>query len=498
MIVCWVFAGCASETDAMESEARTRERRPTVSAREPARPELCARDRDDAVRDVFCAATPPVVRSLEDLQQALALDPDQGDAGYESAVAKATSGASVVSNIVTVLGHSTALSGHLVSSINPRVIILGDSSLMAFQRGVQKVEVITPARNAPTLNFYLFEFEQACNRSKDGCMPGDLYTARLERDWLAVTVEDDEDLKNTPQDCRQCHQRQREVPTLLMRELNNPWTHFFEPILEELEPVVRPGVRGSDLMADYRQAKGDERYGNFALEQLAPISPFLLETVVGIAQPVFFDAPRIQNERWPYDPETHYGDAPRPSPTWEAGWEAFKRGEQLALPYLEPRATDPDKLAQLSETYARYRAGEISEDELPSLADIFPDDPALRARIGLQNEPDASPVDTLIQACGSCHNDVLDQEISRARFNVNLWQLDPAEIEVAIERIERAPSEHGVMPPPEARQLDPAARERLLDYLRSDPLAQAPDERLVRAAELGMAGGSRPKATTRR
>jgi hypothetical protein len=81
---------------------------------------------------------------------------------------------------------------------------------------------------------------------------------------------------------------------------------------------------------------------------------------------------------------------------------------------------------------------------------------------------------------------------------VNLWQLDPAEIELAIERLERAPSEPGVMPPPEARQLDPGARDRLLDYLRSDPLAQQPDERLVRAAELGMTGGAKSKPQFRR
>jgi len=122
----------------------------------------------------------------------------------------------------------------------------------------------------------------------------------------------------------------------------------------------------------------------------------------------------------------------------------------------------------------------------------------VRAHIGLQNEPDASPVEALIQACGSCHNDVLDQTISRAEFNVNLWQLDPREIEVAIERLERAPSERGVMPPPEARQLDPAARERLLEYLRSDPLSQEPDVRLVRAAESGMTGGAKPKPALRR
>jgi len=168
------------------------------------------------------------------------------------------------------------------------------------------------------------------------------------------------------------------------------------------------------------------------------------------------------------------------------------------LPYLEPRATDPDKQARLSEAYSRYRAGELAEEELPDMADIFPDDPQLRARIGLQTEPEASAVEGLIQACGSCHNDVLDQEISRARFNVNLWRRDPGEIAIAIDRLERSASEPGVMPPAEARQLDPQTRERLLEYLRDDPLSKEPDPRLEHAAEIGMNGGANRRAGTKR
>ena len=102
-----------------------------------------------------------------------------------------------------------------------------------------------------------------------------------------------------------------------------------------------------------------------------------------------------------------------------------------------------------------------------------------------------------IQACGSCHNDVLDQDISRARFNIALSRLDAAEIALAIERIERSPDEPGAMPPQEARQLDPRAREELLEYLRDDPLAKEPDPRLEHAARAGMAGGANRRALDR-
>jgi hypothetical protein len=465
------------------------------SASEPApragRPPLCERsDRKDKVRDAICGAEEPQLNSLADLQKLLQTVPGELPPGagavYEG------------SAFVTLLGHSTALSGHRVSPLNPRMIVIGPDLIVAFQRGVQKVEVIAEARNPGFFNFYLFEFEQACNAAADGCKPGDLYTPNVEQDWLRVTVQDDEDLKNTPNDCRQCHQRANDFPRLLMRELNNPWTHFFQPLPTAPNQFLGPGTQGHNLLQDYLDAKGDELYGGFSPKTVVGIAPFLLEQTVTSDQPVLFDAPGIESERFPYEADAGYPEDPGPSPTWHAAFDAFKRGEQLALPFVEVRVTDPDKHAARSAAYQRYRAGKISADELPDLGDIFPDDPLVRAQIGLQTEPDASPRDALIQACGSCHNDVLDQTISRARFNIDLWKLDGAEIERAIERIGREPGQLGVMPPPEARQLDPAARERLLSYLKGDPLSAKPDERLQQAAAMGMAGGRDRRAAPRR
>jgi mono/diheme cytochrome c family protein len=491
---------CADEDGDAASTRSTRRDSATLDAgsgdassrlAQPERPALCERDRADKVLDVFCANTPPTITGLADLQALLQTVPGVPPDGMSNLY-----GATA---FVTMLGHSTALSGQRVSPLNPRMIVISDGLFMAFQRGVQKLEVIARARNSGFFDFYLIEFEQACNDKPEGCSPGDLYTPRVEQDWLRVNIRDDEDLKNTPNDCRQCHQRRgEEYPRLLMRELNNPWTHFFQPPPESPAYFVGPGIQGNDLLQDYFDAKGDERYGGFAPGQVVGIAPFLLEQSVTSDQPVLFDAPGIENERFPYDQERGYPEAPGDSPTWKEAWEAFKRGEQLALPFIEARVTDPDKHAQRTQAYQRYRAGELSEDELPDLGDIFSDDPRVRAQIGLQTDPDASAEEALIQACGSCHNDVLDQTLSRARFNVDLWKLDGAEISIAIDRIARAPGESGVMPPPEARQLGPEVRERVLDYLRRDPLALEPDTRLQRAAAMGMAGGKNRRALARR
>jgi cytochrome c553 len=104
----------------------------------------------------------------------------------------------------------------------------------------------------------------------------------------------------------------------------------------------------------------------------------------------------------------------------------------------------------------------------------------------------ASPVDALIQACGACHNDVLDQSISRASFNIDLSRMGRAERDIAIERIERKRSSPGAMPPVHARQLPERVAARLVDYLRNLPEGQG-DERLKHAAMHGMSGGARPR-----
>ena len=513
--------------DASVTEATRRDARVALAADASTaawdRPAFCARPGDDAVRDLFCADAPPDIRSLRDLQDLLELNqvpqvalPEPAydldaatlDAGYaaddggyaadggdyaaegDASYVESLDDSTIVDTVI-VLAHSTALSGHLVSPINPRAIVLGPSSVMTFQRGVQQIELVTRARDRGGFVFFLLSFSQACNERDAGCSPGDLYTPRIESGWTKVSIRDDEELKNTSLDCRQCHQRGRDMPMLLMRELQAPWIHFFEPQSSSSGALQLPGVRGRDLVEDYLRAKGDEPYGGIDAYTLRHTVGFVLQNVVPRDQPLNFDSPSIEDERYPFD-GTRYASTPSPSPTWLRGYDAFKRGEQLALPYFDARPADAQKLAALSEAYRQYRAGKLSADALPDLSNVFPDDPAVRAQIGLQTEPDATPAEALVQACGSCHNDVLDQTISRARFNIDLSRMGRAQLDLAIERIQRAPNEVGVMPPPEGRQLDAAGRARLLTYLSQDRRSSDDDAFLAHAAEQGMRGGGVP------
>jgi hypothetical protein len=455
---------------------------PSGAAPNRALPALCSRPGADKVHDVFCAASAPAITGLVDLQQALGLTFPSYDAGTDN-VSIGYGGVGSVR--VVLLAHSTALSGDVVSPLNPRAIMIADTTFIAFNRGVQQVELASLDRTRGRMNLYLVGFDQACNGASRGCSPGDLFTPRIESNWTSVTVRDDEDLKNTPSDCRQCHQRNRDTSALLMRELDGPWTHYFGPDQEDTADIPEPS--GTALLRDYLGAKGDEPYGGVPSAILRRTIGFTLENLVNIPQPLLFDASSIMNERWPWTKAAGYTTRPVRSPTWDAAYEAFKRGEQLALPYFAPRATDPDKQARLSDAYSRYRAGTLLTEDLPDLGDIFPDDAQTRAEIGLQSEPGATPAQALVQACGACHNDVLDQSLSRARFNIDLAHLERAELDAAIDRLRLPRGVAGSMPPPGRRQVDPGALPALLDYLKANQRSSDDDALLQRAAQLGMA-----------
>lgn len=209
----------------------------------------------------------------------------------------------------------------------------------------------------------------------------------------------------------------------------------------------------------------------------------VLQLAVDNFQPLEFDAPTIEAE---LDANTEE-KTKRRSASWDTAYAAFKRGEQLALPHFELRPTDAAKQRALSEAYTRYRKNEIDSDALPDLSDIFPDDRQVRAEIGLVTEPGATPSETLIQACGACHNDVLDQTLSRARFNVALARMSREELDLAIARIQLPSTDGAAMPPQGMRQLDPEAKKELITYLQGSQRSAADEAQLEAAAKWGMA-----------
>lgn len=474
------LVACESDDNARRAieDGGTADARPLLPNRADL-PELCRRPKQDIVRDVFCAEAAPDIQSLADLQKLLLFEfPAVDGGGNPYATGYSVGG---VQNVL--LGHSTALSGKVVSPINPRLILLANASFLAFNRGVQQVELAVRSRDDYGLDFYLVTFEQACNASPSGCRPGDLYTPRVESGWTNVRIAEDEDLKNTPSDCRQCHARGKDKPIALMRELDGPWTHFF--MTGGAQEYEFPEPNGVVLIQDYLAAKGSEPYGGMPEQALAFTVGLMLQSSVGF-QPLIFDGQRIMNERWPWSPDTGYLTTPTRSATWERGFASFKRGDQLAQPHYDPRVADVTKLANLTKSYTDYRSGTLAADDVPDLGDIFPDDPQTRAEIGLETEPAATPAEALVQACTQCHNDVLDQSISRARFNVDLARMSADEIAVAIERLSLPRGSELAMPPGAFRQVYEPKREALIEYLRAGTRTAEDDDLLGHAASVGM------------
>jgi mono/diheme cytochrome c family protein len=290
-------------------------------------------------------------------------------------------------------------------------------------------------------------------------------------------VDDDETLKNTPDDCRRCHGGgpNRAGPILLMRELAAPWTHWIQ------DP--------SPLRDTYLAAKRDPRQPGSAVSEpyagvmlTAVVSAGSLQELVASAertglqatQPLLFPSAEIGFETGerifdggPYRRPTNKTDDFARSPTWQALYDAFRAGEAPAPPYQHERVADDAKLRALATQYQAYLAGTLSKGDLPDLSDVLPDDAQRLAEAGFGVEPDASGPNLLLQACAACHNQTLDPSISRARFDVDLSRAGRTGIEGAVVRLELPADDPRRMPPAGFRSLTSEDRRRLVQYLQS-------------------------------
>jgi mono/diheme cytochrome c family protein len=293
-----------------------------------------------------------------------------------------------------------------------------------------------------------------------------LLTPAIERDWTEVSLYDETDLSNSVLDCATCHQPDGHDTrkSLLMQELNHPWTHWF----------WKQSEGGKVLLEDYMAAKGDESLAGMTAEQIAAVDPNLITSLITLQNPSLtasFDSGRIEDEvkasaaaeggMQPAD-----NSIPGDSVTWRAAYDRAKRGEAIALPYFNVKVTDPQKLAQMTEAYSAFRRGELEAAELPDLRDVFPDDPARLAELGATTERGLDGSSVLLQACSQCHHAKLDQNISRARFRANLVGMGRAEKDAAIARLMLPASSPLAMPPSRLRVLSPEAKARAIELLR--------------------------------
>jgi hypothetical protein len=418
------------------------------------RTRFCNGDADDLVVDAFCAQEePPSVGSLGELLELLNVDPARIDsnAGY------------------ALTANSTALSMRSVSAINPRILFVRleaseqELLVVGYARGDTFVEATTRDRLTGELRFYLLLFSLPCEFESE-CTPGDLLTPAVEQNWLSLDPYSEEDLANTVLDCRHCHQPDGPgtEKILRMQELEGPWTHWFSDTT----------IGGQALLDDYAAAKGDEDFAGLNLEQIRLSEPELLALVVrrtsGQSQPNSFASGRIEAEV--RDSAAAKGgdqptdnSVPGQSETWQVIYESARRGEAIPVPYHDVKVTDPVKLAKMTEAYRAYTDGTLSVDALPDIRDVYPDDPERLAELGFATQPGTSAPEALFQACSQCHNDRLDQSISRADFNPALALTSTKAESEAIKRLQLPGDDIRAMPPRRLRSLAASVRDDLVD-----------------------------------
>ncbi|MGE0173362.1 MAG: hypothetical protein AB7T49_11265 [Oligoflexales bacterium] len=427
---------------------------------------ICSRPGKDKVRTVFCGATPPSITSLVDLQRALGLaftDP--------TLTGRGNNGSGGNPGFV-ITGHSSSLVARFTSAINPRAIlftpldgndIAPDYVAMGFLRGEQFAEIIARDPSNNQLAFFLVNFEQACNAAPGGCKIGELLTPTIEKNWTKLSIYEDLDLENTIIDCKQCHQPGGPTsPKMLrMQELQNPWTHFFRD--------NRPG--GQALIADYTAAHGtDEDLAGIPGALVNASDPANLEDFVRAAgfgdQPNEMRTKDIDEEVVDSNPaQPADNSVPGVSPRWQAQYEQTVNGQFIPMPYHDVKVTDRQKLATMTSAYQSFKAGSIPAQQLPDIREVFLDS-ALH-EIGFRVKPGLTGRQVLVQACTQCHNSRLNQQITRAKFNVEqLEAMSRQEKDLAIERLQ-LPDEHlQKMPPRRFKSLTPEDIAKAVEELR--------------------------------
>ena len=412
---------------------------------------VCARNegKTNKVINAFCVdgARPT---SLIGLQQALGIaivDPTQTGRGNNGAGDNPS---------FAVQGHSSSLVGRFVSALNPRVVVFSDEVLnnntpnpdfviQAFTRGDQLAEIIVNNPDTSVPDFFLVSFENPCNSTPEGCTPYDLLTPEIEQNWSKFTLYDEDDLKNTIVDCQHCHQPQGPgtVKFARMQELRNPWTHWF-----------RDNTDGQSLTDDYYAAHGqNETYGGIPGPMIEGSDPQLLENLVrgngfdqDQVQEVEFPTATIRNEvNGNNNAQPEDNTVPGVSPTWESLYTATMdlisddNRNVIPIPYHDVKVTEPSLLTKFTEQYQGYLNGTVTRDTFENHLYIFKEDKKEQADMGFALRDGIAAQQALNMACRQCHNSQLNQDITRAKFNVDLASMPvedkAAEIDKAIDRL---------------------------------------------------------------
>lgn len=421
---------------------------------------VCARGNADPIAIRLCTDPAPPITSISDLYAAL-------DMVLEPAS-------------VAFLANSTSLAARSVSVINPRVFLRVqpgngsgvDLGATAFSRGEHVVEMFGYDEAADSLNFYLLTFYPPCLEAPEGCSLAERFTPAIESGWTKWSLYQDVDLVNTTLDCLTCHQPAGPdtEKLLLMQQGTDPWLQWFPGIsLGTGEETLSSTL----LTSRFLEMHGDEEaYGGLPMSLFDFGTPLPSGIVMDQMLEIYWSIkggppPGLTplGQEHEFDSIAIEADiAAGSTATWDGYFADFLAGERLPIPFFDHDITDPDARAAVVGSYQGVMAGTEPAEELLDPRDVIADDTAVA--LGFRPRPEADAAEILHSVCQRCHNDRLDQSLSRADFNATRPDELTAEQKLtAIERINRPADAPGHMPPARFATLPDAAKATLLDFL---------------------------------
>ena len=381
---------------------------------ETQRQALCARGNNDRLSKWLCGTTPPTIGKLDDVLIGLALKDPANLANMQFAIS----------------GHSSSLVMRRTTPLNPRAVILTpagttDYTALGFVRGDHLAEVAAFDPIKQDINFFLIRYEKPCDPD---CPNSERFSPETESGWQNVTVYGDQDLKNTPLDCLQCHEPGGigSKRMLRMQERQTPWTHWFRS--------NRPSVA---LMNEFQAAHPNEDYAGIPAARIVNSDPAKLEKLVEGAgfsvQPNEFNTALIEQEGR--------------GPTWLALYNNALMGAMISVPFYKIDPADPTKLAAASAGYLAVKNGTATPDTVPDMTALYPDTEL--GDLGFHAGDALTTGQGVVQhRCGTCHNGTFPG-ITRNNFVVADFpaNLDPNMRLKILQRIRLSDKSRLRMPP---------------------------------------------------
>jgi hypothetical protein len=151
--------------------------------------------------------------------------------------------------------------------------------------------------------------------------------------------------------------------------------------------------------------------------------------------------------------------------TWDDYYADTLTGERMPVPFHAHDITDPDKRDAAVASYKAVLSGAEPPESLVDSRDVLAS--ATEAALGFRPRPGADASEILHHVCQRCHNDDLDQTLTRARFNAER----PAELTAdqktaALARLMLPDGSSQQMPPPRFAVLPEAEKQTLIEFLQ--------------------------------